>query len=194
MSNWEMSKVSYCPNKERESLPYLAAEGGDEKLVKLMITTNCLPYSKSIVHATIYYLMTIANLPYGKSVVHTTIYGSFTARKKKVIFNFRCLNSQYTYFFFLFPFNISHTSKHWLGYLGVNIYCCCTKRKTGNYQFQVCQYTYFLFFSPSMCLMHIQVKLYIVYDIYIVYLYTIYNSRSFFLQLRRYCHAGKMSI
>ena len=84
-----MSKVSYCPNKERESPPYLAAEGGDEKLVKLMITTNRLPYSKSIVHTAIYYLMTIANLPYGKSIVHTTIYGSFTARKKKGDFQFQ---------------------------------------------------------------------------------------------------------
>ena len=118
-------------------------------------------------------------------------------KKKKVIFIFRCLISRYTCFFFHFPFNLSHTSKHWLGYLGDWVWKfdgCYTKRKKGNYQFQVCQYTYFLFFSPSMCLMHIQVKLYIVYDIYIVYLYTIYNSRSFFLQLRRCCHAGKMSI
>ena len=88
-------EVSYYPNKECESPPYLAAGGGDEKLLKLMITTNRLPYSKSIVHTAIYYLMTIANLPYGKSIVHTAIYGSFIARKKKkkVIFNFRCLNS-----------------------------------------------------------------------------------------------------
>ena len=76
-------EVSYYPNKECESPPYLAAGGGDEKLVKQMITTNRLPYSKSIVHTAIYYLMTIANLPYGKSIVHTAIYGSFIARKKK---------------------------------------------------------------------------------------------------------------
>ena len=42
------------PNKERESPSYLAAEGEDEKLMKLMITTNRLPYPKSIVHAAIY--------------------------------------------------------------------------------------------------------------------------------------------
>ncbi|XP_050289599.1 uncharacterized protein LOC126727717 [Quercus robur] len=68
-------EVSYYPNKERESPIYLAAEGGDEKLVKLMITTNRLPYSKSIVHAAIYYLRTISNLPYGKSIVCFFFFG-----------------------------------------------------------------------------------------------------------------------
>ena len=174
MSNWEMSKVSYCPNKERESPPYLVAEGGDEKLVRLMITTNCLPYSKSIVHATIYYLMTIANLPYGKSVVHTTIYGSFTARKKKRWFSISGVSIVNTLTSFFFSLSIYLIQVN-IDFLGMNIYRCCTKRKTGNYQFQVCQYTYFLFFSPSMCLIHIQVKLYIVYDIYIsIYIYIIY--------------------
>ena len=72
----------YYPNKERKSPLYLAAEAGDEELVKLMINTvPLLPYGKSIIHAAIYYLMTITNLPYGKSVVHAAIKGSFTARK-----------------------------------------------------------------------------------------------------------------
>ncbi|XP_075665020.1 protein ACCELERATED CELL DEATH 6-like [Castanea sativa] len=73
-------EVSFYPNKERKSPLYLAAEGGDEELVKLMITTNCLPHGKSIVHAALYYLRAI-DLQYGRSIVHTAIYGSFTARK-----------------------------------------------------------------------------------------------------------------
>ncbi|XP_075665022.1 protein ACCELERATED CELL DEATH 6-like [Castanea sativa] len=79
-------EVSFYPNKERKSPLYLAAEGGDEELVKLMITTNCLPHGKSIVHAALYYLRAI-DLQYGRSIVHTAIYGSFTARK------FWCLNT-----------------------------------------------------------------------------------------------------
>uniref|UniRef100_A0A7N2LFW9 Uncharacterized protein n=1 Tax=Quercus lobata TaxID=97700 RepID=A0A7N2LFW9_QUELO len=75
-------EVSFYPNRERKSPLYLAAEGGDEELMRHMITTNCLPYGKSIVHAAIYYLMTTTNLPYGKSIAHAAIYGSFTARKK----------------------------------------------------------------------------------------------------------------
>ena len=75
-------EVSFYPNKERKSPFYLAADAGDEELVKLMIdTVPLLPYGKSIIHAAIYYLMTITNLPYGKSVVHAAIKGSFTARK-----------------------------------------------------------------------------------------------------------------
>ena len=73
-------EVSFYPNKERKSPLYLAAEGGDEELVKHMITTNRLPHGKSVVHAALYYLTTI-DLPYGRSIVHTAIYGSFTARK-----------------------------------------------------------------------------------------------------------------
>ena len=75
-------EVSFYPNRERKSPLYLAAEGGDEELMRHMITTNSLPYGKSFVHAAIYYLMTTTNLPYGKSIAHAAIYGSFTARKK----------------------------------------------------------------------------------------------------------------
>ena len=75
-------EVSFYPNRERKSPLYLAAEGGAEELMRHMITTNSLPYGKSFVHATIYYLMTTTNLPYGKSTAHAAIYGSFTARKK----------------------------------------------------------------------------------------------------------------
>ncbi|XP_030961665.1 ankyrin-1-like [Quercus lobata] len=78
-------EVSFYPNRERKSPLYLAAEGGDEELMRHMITTNCLPYGKSIVHAAIYYLMTTTNLPYGKSIAHAAIYGSFTARKKDML-------------------------------------------------------------------------------------------------------------
>ncbi|KAL0009696.1 hypothetical protein SO802_004804 [Lithocarpus litseifolius] len=76
----------YYPNKERESPLYLAAEAGDEELVKLMIdTVPLLPYGKSNVQAAIYYLMTITNLPYGKSIVHAAIDSSNTARKKDIL-------------------------------------------------------------------------------------------------------------
>ena len=75
-------ELSFYPNRERKSPLYLAAEGGAEELMRHMITTNSLPYGKSFVHATIYYLMTTTNLPYGKSIAHAAIYGSFTARKK----------------------------------------------------------------------------------------------------------------
>ncbi|KAL4625441.1 hypothetical protein ACB092_05G026300 [Castanea dentata] len=71
-------KVSYYPNKERKSPLHMVAEAGDAELVKLMTMT----YGKSIVHAALYYLMTISYLPYGKSIVHTAIYGSFIATKK----------------------------------------------------------------------------------------------------------------
>ncbi|KAL0009868.1 hypothetical protein SO802_004976 [Lithocarpus litseifolius] len=76
-------EVSFYPNKERKSPLYLAAEGGDEEHVRHMITTNRLPYGKSIVHAALYYLMTITNLPYGKPIVHAANNGSLTARKKE---------------------------------------------------------------------------------------------------------------
>ncbi|KAK4592416.1 hypothetical protein RGQ29_016812 [Quercus rubra] len=78
-------ELSFYPNRERKSPLYLAAEGGDEELMRHMITTNSLPYGKSFVHATIYYLMTTTNLPYGKSIAHAAIYGSFTARKKDIL-------------------------------------------------------------------------------------------------------------
>ncbi|KAF3946607.1 hypothetical protein CMV_027146 [Castanea mollissima] len=79
-------EVSFYPNKERKSPLYLAAEGGDEELVKHMITTNRLPHGKSVVHAALYYLTTI-DLPNGRSIVHAAIYGSFTVRK------LQCLNT-----------------------------------------------------------------------------------------------------
>ena len=75
-------KVSFYPNKESKYPLYLSAEGGDEELVKHMITTHRLQDGKSIVHDAFYYLMAITNLPYCKSIVHTAIYTSFTARKK----------------------------------------------------------------------------------------------------------------
>ncbi|XP_050282758.1 protein ACCELERATED CELL DEATH 6-like isoform X2 [Quercus robur] len=77
--------VSFYPNRERKSPLYLAAEGGDEELMRHMITTNRLPDCKSFVHAAIYYLMTTTNLPYGKSIAHAAIYGSFTARKQDIL-------------------------------------------------------------------------------------------------------------
>ena len=71
-------EVSLYPNRERKSPLYLAAEGGDEELMRHMITTNHLPYGKSVVHAAMYYLMSTTN----KSIAHAAIYGSFTARKE----------------------------------------------------------------------------------------------------------------
>ncbi|KAL4625445.1 hypothetical protein ACB092_05G026700 [Castanea dentata] len=77
---------SYYPNEEGESPLYLAADAGDEELVKLMISTvHQLPYCKSIVHAAIYYVMTITILLYGKSIVHAVINSSFTAKKKDIL-------------------------------------------------------------------------------------------------------------
>ena len=99
-------KVSYYPNKERKSPLYMAAEAGDAELVKLMINTVPLPYGKSIVHAAIYYLLTISNLPYGKSIVHAAIYDSFTARK------LRCLNAHAASFLCPSMCLNTHTSKH----------------------------------------------------------------------------------
>lgn len=78
----EYPVVSFYPNRERKSPLYLAAEGGDEELMRHMITTYRLRYGKSVVHAAIYYLITTTNLPYGKSIGHAAIDGSFTARKK----------------------------------------------------------------------------------------------------------------
>ena len=115
-------KVSFYPNKESKYPLYLTAEGGDEELVKHMITTHRLQDGKSIVHDAFYYLMAITNLPYCKSIVHTAIYTSFTARKKG---NFKisgCLSSQLnTLLFFISPSTYTHTSKHRLGHLSVNI-------------------------------------------------------------------------
>ena len=71
-------EVSLYPNRERKSPLYLAAEGGDEELMRHMITTNDLPHGKSFVHAAMYCLMSTTN----KSIAHAAIYGSFTARKE----------------------------------------------------------------------------------------------------------------
>ena len=72
-------EVSFYPNGECNCPLYLAVEGGDEELMRHMITTNRLPNGKSCVHAAMYYLMSTTN----KSIAHAAIYGSFTARKKR---------------------------------------------------------------------------------------------------------------
>nr|XP_023910060.1 protein ACCELERATED CELL DEATH 6-like [Quercus suber] len=73
-------EVSFYPNRERKSPLYLAAEGGDEELMRHMIT-NCLPDGESFVHAAMYYLMSTTN----KSIAHAAIYGSFTAGKEDIL-------------------------------------------------------------------------------------------------------------
>ena len=115
-------EVSFYPNKESKYPLYLAAEGGDEELVKHMITTHRLQDGKSIVHDAFYYLMAITNLPYCKSIVHTAIYTSFTARKKGN-FKFQGVSvvKSIHFFFFISPSTYTHTSKYRLGHLSVNI-------------------------------------------------------------------------